>query len=752
MFQFFFKYPRLVFLRGEFVLLSSWPRWLLGLLLLATGGALAAAIYARFRQAAPSVRNWRIGVIWLLQSCLAALLLILVWQPAIVIAQLEPQKNVIAVLIDDSQSMGTADDGVTRLNRAVKALQGGVLADLEKSFQTRLYSLDRRIARISRLEELRPATPVTRIGEGLKQLAEETTDIPIGAVVLLSDGSDNSGGVDLDTITELRSRRIPVHTIGFGREQMAHDLEIEDASVVPHALPDSRLAASVSFHQHGYSGRKATIRVHDGGTLLAVREVTLAADGAVQNQELMFNTGAAGAKVLRFSIDVLPGEQNASNNALTRLLNVDSNRRRILYVEGEPRWEYKFIRRAQSDDHVIELASMLRTTENKIYRQGIDSPTDLAQGFPASAEELFAYHGLIIGSVEAGYFTPGQRKLLEQFVDRRGGGLLLLGGRMALADGGWEASGLSGLLPTSLPARKGTFHRDHATVELASAGADNVICRLLEDPSRNESRWKKLPYLEDYQDPGTPKPGAAVLVEMNAAGRKMPLLITQNYGRGQVAILATGGTWRWQMGLPSTDHTHDNFWQQLLRWLVSGAPGQIVASVSSQMLFDDGHIKISADVRGKDFEPAADAEVEARISGPGSTNGALAFAPDPNSPGIFHGEWNVDRPGSYSLLVTAKRGNEDIGSDSLTFERMDGVAENFHLEQNRDLLEKLSEQTGGRYWRPAELTRLARDIPYSEAGISFRQTKELWNMPVVFLLILSLRCAEWLLRRRWGIV
>ncbi len=89
---------------------------------------------------------------------------------------------------------------------------------------------------------------------------------------------------------------------------------------------------------------------------------------------------------------------------------------------------------------------------------------------------------------------------------------------------------------------------------------------------------------------------------------------------------------------------------------------------------------------------------------------------------------------------------------ALTFERMDGVAENFHLEQNRDLLERLSSQTGGRYWQPAEASHLAREIPYSEAGISFRQVKELWNMPVVFLLILLLRCSEWILRRRWGIV
>ena len=107
---------------------------------------------------------------------------------------------------------------------------------------------------------------------------------------------------------------------------------------------------------------------------------------------------------------------------------MNADKRRILYVEGEPRWEYKFIRRAEDDDPNVQVVSMLRTTENKIYRQGINDPKELADGFPTSADDLFAYQGMIIGSVEAGYFTPAQQDLIQQFVDRRGGGLLMLGG------------------------------------------------------------------------------------------------------------------------------------------------------------------------------------------------------------------------------------------------------------------------------------------------------------------------------------
>jgi hypothetical protein len=256
----------------------------------------------------------------------------------------------------------------------------------------------------------------------------------------------------------------------------------------------------------------------------------------------------------------------------------------------------------------------------------------------------------------------------------------------------------------------------------------------------------------DYQEAGTPKPGAVVLAEMSAAGRKMPLLITENYGRGRTAVLASGGTWRWQMSQPLGDTTHDAFWQQLLRWLVTDTPDRIVASVPSQMLFDDGRVQFSADVRDKNFLPAVDAHVEAHILGPGGEAAQVEMTPDPNTPGTFRADWTADQPGSYLTEVIATHGKDELGRDVLTFARMDGVAENFHTEQNRELLEKLSQQTGGRYWKPEELSRLPSEISYSEAGITVRDTKELWNMPIVFLLLLLLPSTEWLLRRKWGVL
>jgi uncharacterized membrane protein len=448
----------------------------------------------------------------------------------------------------------------------------------------------------------------------------------------------------------------------------------------------------------------------------------------------------------------MPDEENATNNRLTRVLNVESSRPRILYVEGEPRWDYKFIRRAVEDDKSIDLVSMLRTTQNKIYRQGIASPTELQDGFPTKVEELFGFSGIILGSVEANYFTQAQQGLIQEFVDRRGGGLLFLGGRASLSDGGYNKAPFTELLPIHLPDRKNTFHRDPATAELTAAGRESLICRIEEDPEKNVQRWKKLPYLMNFQEVGMPKPGAVDLADMNAAGHKMPLLITQNYGRGRTAVFATGGDWRWQMLQPVTDMSHEVFWRQLLRWLVSETPTRVVASTPRPVLSDEGTVHLRAEVRDTTYLPAGDAQVEAHIVGPSGASETVDMHPDPLEQGVYTADWNAGKSGSYIVDVAAKRGKDELGRDVITLRREDGLAENFHLEQNRELLEKLSSQTGGRYYKPAEASKLGQDIAYSDAGITVRETKDLWDMPIVFLLAIMLPSMEWLLRRKWGVV
>lgn len=742
MFELLFNYPLAVYRKASFVFASGWPAALLAALLVILAAALAALLWRRHL---PPKRKLALAA---LQWGVLALLAVLLWQPALSVTVLKPQQNVVAVVVDTSQSMALED----RYGQARRLLENELLADLRKRYPVRLYQADEMPARVEALPD-QPAAQRTDLGAALRQIAAESSLLPVGAIVLLTDGADNGGQLGPETIQSLRRARIPVHTVGFGSEKLRNDVELLDADLAARVLPDSRVALTVTLRQAGFGGRTARLEVKEAGRVLAQRDLRLREDGENWRETLAIPASGAGVKTLEISVAPLEGESNTRNNALERLLDVRDRKPRILYFEGEPRWEMKFLRRAAEDDPQLDLASIVRTTENKFYRQGIRDPKELERGFPSSVDELFAFQALIIGNVESGYFTPAQQTLIREFVDRRGGGILFLGGRAALSNGGWHRSPLAEILPVALPDRKNTFHREPARVELTRAGLESLVTRIEEDPEKNAARWKALPHLADYQETGAAKPGATVLAEAIAgAGGRHPLLVTQNYGRGRVALLATGGTWRWQMAQDARDQSHEMFWRQLLRWVAGSVEERVTLLTSRQIYSGTEEVLLRAEVRDRNYLPAAGAVVTAQLLGPGGISETLDMQPVRDEPGVYEARWRAPRPGAWLAEAVAREGLEELGRDTATFHRADGQAEFFRTEQNRELLERLAAQTGGRYWRPAEAGGIAREIELSEAGITVRETRAIWNAPAAFLLLAGLKTAEWIARRRWGAI
>jgi uncharacterized membrane protein len=747
MFEFLFKYPPAIFSKGKFVLLSGWPIWLLLLLIVAA----AAGLFWNMRQRHGVLSNTRSIVIWLAQTALIALVLFMLWHPAISVARLRPQQNVVAVLLDHSRSMGIVDEGKQRLQSAEEVLDNQMLPDLSKRFQVRLYEFGRDAVRIDQARGLAADDNATRIGDSLKHIAAEAGTMPLGAIVVMSDGGDNTGGIDRETIAQLRQLRIPVHTVGFGPDHFAKDIEIVDVAAPARALAQSRLSARVAIRQHGYAGAKVKLMVRENNHPISEQEIVLKPD-AEQSETIVFNAGAAGAHSFQIGVTPVAGEQNSQNNSVVRLVNVSQKKMRILYMEGEPRWEYKFVRRAIEDDPSIELVTILRTTQNKIYRQGTLDSHELEAGFPTKAEELFKYDGLIIGSVEANYFSNEQQAIIRDFADRRGGGVLFLAGRFALGDGAYAKTPLAEMMPLRLTGEK-TWSRDFATATLTDAGRESVICRIEENRDANIARWQKMPQIANYAVMGTAKPGAVVLMNVAEAGhRPTPLLAIQNYGHGRVGVFATAGSWRWKMLQEHTDRTHSMFWSQLMRWMVTETPGQVVASTPHQVLPDDTHVPLRVSVRDKNYQTVSGASVHTTVARPDGGSDVVELKPDPLEPGTYTGEYTADKPGTYVAETTARQDKTDLGTDALTFRREDGVAENFGAAQNRDLLEKLSSDTGGNYYTPSNARKLSGDVAVSEAGITAHDNLDIWDMPILFLLVILIRGGEWLLRRKWGVV
>jgi hypothetical protein len=201
-----------------------------------------------------------------------------------------------------------------------------------------------------------------------------------------------------------------------------------------------------------------------------------------------------------------------------------------------------------------------------------------------------------------------------------------------------------------------------------------------------------------------------------------------------------------------TDLTDYTFWKQLLHWLVTETPGQVVASTPHQVLSDDTLLPLRAVVRDKTYQPVPGASVEATITRPDAQVSVVEMKPDPLEPGTYTADYSADKTGAYVAEVVARQDKTELGRDSLTFRREDGVAENFGAAQNKDLLEKLSSDTDGNYYTPSRAKRLPDEIAVSEAGITAHDNLDIWDMPILFLLVIAIRGGEWLLRRKWGVV
>jgi hypothetical protein len=738
------------FRNGELAFARGWPLWLL---LALAGLGLAAIVVTLLRRSELAI--WQRAILATLQFAFLALVLVLLWRPVLNVERIRDRENVVAVVIDDSGSMNAAQGkSPSWRDQAVQALQSsGALKQIAASSELRLFSFDDRAQSLEALGELRGGAGATRIGDALTTVTQMAASVPMAAVVLVSDGAENGGSLSEATLSHLAATGVPVHAIGVGPEQPANDLELEQLQVPDSAAAGETLRAVVSVRHQGQ--RSTRVRIYDGDKLIAAQEVPLSEQAGLSTASVEFPAGEAGMRDLRVVLDAARNETNTQNNERRAVLDVDGRPRSVLYIEGEPRWEYKFMRRAAEGDRSLRIVSTMRATPNRFYRQGLKSGEELKEGLPETEAELDSYDAVILGSIEAAAFSHDQHEWLKSFVDRRGGSLMMLAGRDGMGDGGWGRVPVAGVLPAKFPGGpQPSYGTLNSKARLTEYGQESAIGRLDADPARNEKLWQELPSLADFQIVGPLRPGAVVLLEAVSGGkggaqRADPLLVTQRYGRGSSYLLATATTWRWQMRLPLEDQRHELFWRQLLHALAAPAPQRLSLQPEHTVYADESTAELDAQVLDETFKPVPGAVVTVTASADSGAVAPVSIEPSGRDDGRYRVRLQANAAGLYRVVMTAKLGDKPLGEAVTHLRRIDGVREQFGVYQHRPMLERIAHDTGGRYWQLDQLAGLPEAIRYSRAGMVERQTLDLWNMPAGFLLLALLKLGEWLLRRRW---
>lgn len=787
MFEFLFKYRPVVFERGDLSLVL--PLWAFVLALAAVGAVVLFAL--EYRQVGPSVTKRDRWILTSLRLAAFSILVFVLFRPVLLVSTVVPRRNFVAVLLDDSQSMRVADEGDgTRAQRilewfssgqtdsiATTAVDPGQIGNeagslrraLEDRFRLRLYGFSSDADRVDGPGGLAFNGSRTSVGGALDRVGQEMAGLPLSGIVVVSDGADNDDGSGVplsEALLNVRATGVPVYTIGVGAERIAPDVEIRRVEVPRRALEGTTIVADVIVSHAGLAGQSVRLDVEDDGRIVGTQQVDFGPDGEVPVQ-VQFTLDDAGPRTLRFSVDPIEGEALTENNERRALLDVTAAREKILYFEGSPRPEHKFIRRAVAQDENLQLVSLLRTADEKFLRLDVDDGDELAGGFPTTREELYSYAGLILGSVEASFFTHDQLQMMADFVGQRGGGLLVLGGRRALGEGGYAGTPLADALPIVLEAAS---EPDVSEIlpELTPAGRRHPAMRIAEDERASAARWDTLPAITSVNRVHRVKPGAVTLLngQPTDGGETRVLLAHQRYGRGTAIAFTMQDSWLWQMhaDIPLEDQTHETLWRQLIRWLVHDAPGRTRLDLNDQAAPPGEPFEIRATVEDERYLRVNGADVMALVTSPSGVASEVPLEWTVERDGEYAGWFVPDEPGMHRVDLTATAtdaprsasigesgANSGTAGEAVTgngyFRAGPPQLEQFGAGRRTDLLRRIADETGGRFYASDDAETLVEEIQYTESGDTVYEERPLWDMPILFLALALLLGGEWGFRR-----
>lgn len=743
------------------------PHPLLALLLFALIPVLVWWLYRRTTR--PLSSRWKTLLITL-RSAVLAILLLMLMRPVITTFEVNPQQTWLAVLVDDSASMQIADaaGGTTRQQAVASALYGdnGILASLSERYQVRTFAFGQSLRRINDQNEFSADANASSLEQALQQAADQLGGLPLSAVLMISDGADNANGDPLVSARDFAAREIPVFTLGVGQERIPRDVAITQVSAANTILDNSVFDVQVDVTQSGYSGRQVTLRVMDGDTEVTSRQLTLGADDSSQRVALEINPQRREPVLYELRVDELDGEIVSQNNRYQFL--VDNSERpplNILYVEGHPRNEFKFIRRATESDSSLRLASYLRTGPGRFYRQGINSPLELNNGFPTRREDLYQYEAVIMGDIGRDFFTDDQLLMLQDFVAERGGGLLVAG----MLDDAFVDSVLADIMPVTLVRsdtlpgflQGGIRRGPHATGELFTprltpSGEFSPLLRLDSDDALNRRQWSELPALQGIYVTGRPKPGATVLMEhpsLQFQNQALPLVATQRYGSGRSMSINTASTWRWQMLMPSADESHERLWRQMLRWLAQDSLERVTVNFDKPFYNVGDAVTVSVKVLNERYEADNNASLWLQRTDPLGNATDVAMEWDINQDGTYTSRFNVEEEGVYRVLVdVASAAGTGLETEKpAAFVVTPSLREFNNAGRDAGLLARIAESGGGRYYDIAEANQLLTEIDRVPGAYSREVQEDLWDKPWLLALLVLLMSADWMARRYRGL-
>jgi hypothetical protein len=771
-----------------------WMLWL-GLPLLVAAGWFVWWWQRRNLPGAPAVLR---GILTALRVVILAVLLLVLAGPHLKLEYTVQQKPVVAVLFDQSGSMELpagpfdSDDDLAKIadaagyrstssapdpetRKALNRISRGKLAAtvmqnagrplterLSKNFDLRYYgfSADLRELGVSPSKPEFPEPPhpggaTTQIGDALDQLRAAAAGRKLAGVLLFSDGQNTSGRSLTEAGRACGDVNVPVFPVPVGPLRQLQDVAVVGVDAASPVSVGDQVRVAATVESKGFDKRVTKVELKDGDTVLDSKDITLS-DTEEQHVDLTFKADKAGARYLTVSVPPQPEEADylRGNNSDTAFVRVSDEKIKVLFLEGLPRWDFRFLKNAMRRDNGVggragkEPDVVLEAEWRRL------AEADRKAALPRTLDQLAEYHTVVLGDASPKMLDSDFIDLLVKAVRERGVGLIVEAGPLYMPhkfDDRLDAllpvrlrRGAPGEMPHGIP----SFH-----MELAPEGQLHDAMRLYDDLTANQNAWTQMPPYYWCAAAEKASPGATVLAwnpVQSQAGGKTPLIAQAYAGQGQVLFVGADSTWLWRQNVG--DRFFYKFWGQAIRAV---ARNDKTTARKSWLEVRPIHVQpgdpaqVELMAFAADGSPRTDAALTVQVQAGGEV-GTVDMTADPNVKGRYTGKFTPKNSGEYRLTY-APDGQEPVEA------RLPVAAAPDELKRpnvNRAALEQLAADSHGKVVPLSDLGSLADAEAFKGETTQIQRSPppaSLWDNWLTLALLVGLYSLDVGLRRLRGL-
>ena len=694
------------------------------------------------------------GLLELLRFALVCGVTMLFNQPEWVEEYRPEEKPSIAVLWDNSASMGTRDvtsieasstTVMTRREAIRQITDAEYWSALQEHSTVVIQSFD------SVDDSATASTHGTNLYEPLAGAPQRFKNLR--AIVLASDGDWNQGEPPVQAASALRLKGIPVYAVPVGSSSRLPDIELLSLDSPTIGVAGKSVRIPFTIDSTLPRDFVTTVKLKVSGGEEISKEIRIAPMGRT-TEWVMWKPKEIGDYSLTMEIPKHPEELVPDNNTITTPIAIREEKLRVLVVESIPRWEYRYLRNALSRDPGVEVSCLL-------FHPDLGAPgggnKDYIKQFPKGLDELSKFDVVFLGDVglDDGQLTTEDCRLLKGLVEHQASGLVFMPGwqgrQASLAE-----TELGDLCPVVFdPSQPGGWgSRTPSHFELTELGRRSLLTKLADTQEDNIEVWEGLPGFQWYAAALRAKAGCEVLAVhkdvSNEFGR-LPLLATRTFGAGKVLFMGTDGAWRWRKGVE--DKYHYRFWGQVVRWM---AYQRNMAKGESMRLYYSPEqpqirqtIALSANVMEKSGEPLPKGDVTARIVAPSGKTETVRFTSSGDEWGAFASRYTAEEPGKHVVTLTCKQTGASLEA---TFYVQGNAIERIGKAARPEVLEEIARVTKGQTVSLDRMEQVLKTLAaLPEPPPSIRRV-QLWCHPTVVSILVVTLGVFWVGRKIIGLI